>query len=80
MRCITDTAIRERRSIRLLLYEQFTCKFFHHTTFAVMFNEGIVLFCRTLGQRCKPVRVMSDTHFDSPFFHAGSYLVGNAAI
>jgi hypothetical protein len=45
-----------------------------------MFNEGIVLFCRTLGQRCKPVRVMSDTHFDSPFFHAGSYLVGNAAI
>ena len=51
---ITDTAVRERRSIRLLLYQQFACELFHHASLAVMFDESVMLFCRTFGERCKP--------------------------
>ena len=36
----------------LLLYQQFACELFHHAPFAVMFDESVMLFCRTFGERC----------------------------
>ena len=77
---ISNTTIRERRSIRFLLYQQFSGKFFHHSTFSVMFYKSIVLFGGTFRQRLKPVCIMCNPQFAGPTFHTGCYFISNVPV
>ena len=78
--CIAYTAIGEGRSIRLLLNEQFACKLFHHSSFAIVLYKSIMFFGCTFGEWSKPVRIMSSSHFNGPLFHSGSHFIGNTTI
>ena len=42
-----------------------------------MFYESVVLFSRTFGQRLKPMGIMGNPQFDSPFLHAFRYRIGD---
>ena len=71
--CRTDSSIRKRWSVRLLLYKEFTRKFFYHAAFAIVFDKSIVFFGSTFCEWLKPVCVVCHSHFNSPLFHALSY-------
>ncbi len=77
---IAQASVRETRCIRLLLYQQFTVELFYHAAIAIMFDEGIMLFCRAVGKGLEPMRVMGYAFFQSPHFHSCGYMVCYFAI
>ena len=60
--------------------EQFAAEIFNHASLAIVFDEGVVFFCRAFGQWLKPVRVVCHAVFHSPLLHAFSHLVCHFAI
>lgn len=56
-----DAAVGEAGSIGLLLYEELAGEFFHHSTLAVVFHKGVVLFGCAFRQGLEPVGVVGYT-------------------
>ena len=58
---VSDAAVGEAGSIGLLLYEELAGEFFHHSTLAVVFHKGVVLFGCAFRQGLEPVGVVGYT-------------------
>ena len=58
---IADTAVGEARSVGFLLDEELSGELFDYTSFAVLFDEGIVFFGRAAGQGLEPVSIVCST-------------------
>ena len=78
--CGTDAAIREARSIGLLLNQKAAVKPLNGTSPAVGLNEAVVLFGGAASQRLEPVGVVGCTTCHGPLFQSTGHLVGNFAV
>ena len=77
LECVTDTAVRERAGIGLLLYEQLARELLYHATLAVVLNERVVLLGSAFGKGLEPVGVVCHAVLVGPLLDALSHSVGN---
>ena len=72
---VSNSSIRERRRVWLLLNKVRSVKAFHGFALTYRREKGIVFFCGSSCQRLEPMRVVSNAFGHRPIFHAESYLV-----
>ena len=70
---VAQPSIRKTGCVRLLLGKQFTAKLFNHASIPVMFDKGIMFFCRAVGQRLKPMGIVGSPFLQGPHAHTGCY-------
>ena len=74
---VADTATRERRSVRLLLYEHLARELFQHSSRAVRLRERIVLLGCSACKWLKPMAIVVCTILQCPLTHTCCYRIGN---
>ena len=78
-RC-TNASAGERRSVGLLLHEQFSTKLLHHTTFSVVLDKSVMFLGSAFCQGLEPVCVVCHSLFVGPLLHAFCHSIGNRAV
>ena len=75
-----DASAGEGGSVGFLLGQHLAVEGFDDTALAVIVNQGVVFFGRSLREGLEPVRDVGDAVFHGPFFHSEGYAVGGFVV